>query len=211
MTTGLLFIGKDYEDFQREALEIGVNRRVPIHSLRGFEWDDKIFCAKYDGESKKTNVMGYFQINWIGIINPQIYEVLKYEVQGKLFKMGENEISRFCGTYNLSEIIEHLNLSLQELLDLIIKIGNRLMIKPKISVGGSSFRIREFELDIPFCRTLRKLQPEKEYKKGIQIEGNHIDYGVQPHEAQIHFLDGYRQYQKKVHQDTKYYKNLFEY
>lgn len=191
MSVGLLFIGRSYRNFVEESLKLGINRRVPLNSLVGFEWGDTVYCATYlpnPGGVPETELLCTFSIERLSLPDDILYYAVKEEIRRKKLINYEYEpkltVIRDCGDYTLSELLE-INISLPELIHIIKKIADDMMILPRVMVGGTvsavfnDFRVSGFN----FNRTLRKVEMEpvpEDYNKELALLERYRQKGEQP-------------------------------
>ncbi len=159
----LHFIGKSYytiPEFEEEAEDYGVSRRIALNMLSGIYWGDRIWLAQ--GDMKKKNrvspffgsvIFGSFRVTQLGGLDSWSIDALKEEFKLEdvsLVKATQGKVvKRNCGIYlidktyktsaSLAEIAQFLRDSTEQVGVLLLQ-GQYKPLQPRAFLPDISFR-----------------------------------------------------------------------
>jgi|GEM_PF-2389576 len=102
MTTWLHWIGRGYyatpATFRREALKVGVTRRVDLWTAGRMAWGDPVWCLMRDGATGVR--FGAFRVDRLsGLSADAVAYLADRGLVGEVVDLGGREIQRGCGHY----------------------------------------------------------------------------------------------------------------
>lgn len=152
----LLFIGRNYKGFKREAVKLGVNRNIAFNQLSGLKWGEEIVCAKYkaypeewidcsDFKTGRANKILSFRFSGMSFQDPRISRAVieKLDSEGKIVESKEvnQSVSRDCGSYAIAST-HTVKAEIEEIQQLAKETAEELGIKKiKVMIGGSVNRL----------------------------------------------------------------------
>lgn len=187
----LIYIGKEYKDFVKEAERYGISRNVPLNAIGGMEWGETVLCAihnKYpealfealgkepDGTGT-ADLLCSFTFDRLFIRDPQLHNAVMARLQELGFISGIEEaddpIERDCGAYVVTSVTT-VTVPLHQLVSLIRDMAKRLSVPAKVMIGGpvkDIYEEGEYIPHIKFSRGIMKWEDEKPIITKVKVIG----------------------------------------
>lgn len=102
MSAWFHWIGKEYytiKAFQREAVSVGISRRVSLKVLQGIEWGDTVMCLQCEYRIKAGSMFLEFPVEVITGLTQEGQRIVADKFFGVVVDLGCSIIHRDCGEY----------------------------------------------------------------------------------------------------------------
>jgi hypothetical protein len=157
----LLYVGKSYPNFVKEATRLGVTRNIPLKDLKKVAWGEEVLCAQFEwngehheGTEKRpwkregdAHLLCSFAVRNVLIKDPAISKALNQKIwEGdyirEVIEGGDVEVERACGSYTMGVgcvvtcDIETIYLLLREV---EVELGK----KAHVMIGGPVWEVFE--------------------------------------------------------------------
>lgn len=187
----LIYIGRNYEDFVKEAQKYGISRNVPLNAVKTLNWGETILCAthsKYPDEffealkrkpdrSGTADLLCSFIFDSLFIRDPDLHAAVMNRLQelgflGEIKELDE-VVERDCGAYIITSATE-VTIPIADLVQIIRDMGKRLRIAPKVMIGGQVqdvFEDGEYIPNVKFTRGIMGLEDEQPIVTTAKVVG----------------------------------------
>lgn len=144
---------KDPDKFIRESRETGVNRRIAVHLLKGFEFGDVVMTLQWNGGKPKA--FGQFTVERLSFQEPVMVALavrLLADGEGDMRDGGGAVVERECGSYiDAGGVVlrRESKLTLQDLLARAKAIAVELGIPKLETFIGGRFQAYKKAVKVP--------------------------------------------------------------
>jgi ASC-1-like (ASCH) protein len=161
-----------YKSFKKEAIKLGISRRITLNVLRQMKWGEKIYLVmKAPDLGKKPRIVGYFYLNRIELIGSDktLAELLD-EAGISYHVVSENDLMkeeiRGCGRRVIGGVYLCTKAMIPEIVDAVqfakttIDEKGRLKANPEVNIGADIDKVVFFQKTVPI-----KIKPFRGYQQ----------------------------------------------
>lgn len=174
--TKLLYVGKDYKGFRKEAEKHGVNRNIPFSQAMGLDWGEWMVTAWWESYTEwgmdcsdeprlgDAHLLVGFFLKSIAFQDEEMTKrILEHvEVKKRIRKQEtvDKPVKRHCGQYSIKSTT-YVDMELKDIMVVAREVSETMQKKPRVMVGGPAdtfYPETATERAVPFTRGVLNLE-----------------------------------------------------